>query len=348
MGTSLNYNAQNFWFGFDSDVVTEDLPKFISIVADTMQNPLFLPKELDKEKKQLAARIQSDMNDTGQVASNALYSTIYKPECVYYSPTFQAQLDQLARLTSDDLRAFHKAHITPANTVFAVVGDVEPDAAFKLVEDAFGSWSGPPAEKISTADCANPTKAMTIEHNLPEKTNIDVLMGYPGAPGISDKDFLAASIANSALGHDTLSSRLAEIRTKHGLTYGIGSYFTENAYENGAWVVSYTVNPENLNKSFPLVRSIVDKYIKEGISQKELKDEAQRLGGEYMVERMRTPHQLADAITKYEFLGLGVKFMDEYPVQLQQVTQAQVNEAIRKYFTPDKMVTSIAGTLPKK
>lgn len=348
MGTSLNFNAHNFWLDFDSDVVTEDLPKFISILADTMQNPLFLQDEVDKEKKQAAARIQSEMNDTGQVATNALYSTIYKPDCVYYEPTFKQQLDELPKFSAEDLRAFHKAHVTPANTVFAVVGDVDPDAAFKLVEDAFGAWTGPPAEAITTAGCANTTQAVTIEHNLPEKTNIDVIMGYPCAPGISAKDFLAASIANSALGHDTLSSRLAEIRTKHGLTYGIGSYFTENAFENGAWVVSYTVNPENLNKSMPLVRSIVDQYIKDGISKEELKDEAQRLGGEYMVERMRTPHQLADAITKYEFLGMGAKFMDEYPTKLLQVTQEQVNEAIRKYFTPDKLVTSVAGTLPKK
>lgn len=173
------------------------------------------------------------------------------------------------------------------------------------------------------------------------------MMGTPAPLSIRSKDFYAASIANSALGHDTVSSRLAELRTKHGLTYGVGSYFTENAFENGAWVVQFSVNPDNLKKSVPVVDKIINDYIKSGITTKELSEEAQRLGGEYVVERMRTPRQLADAITKYEFLGLGAKFMDEYPTQLARVTKAEANAAIRKYFDPKRMVTSLAGTIKK-
>lgn len=349
MGSSLNFNSSNFWMSFNSDVVSEDVPQFVSMLSDTLRNPLFLPEELDKARKQTAARIQQEMNDTGSVASNELYSVLYKPECVYYEVPYKAQLEELPKVSVDHLRAFYKAHITPANTVLAVVGDIEPETAFKIVEENFASWSGGPADKISVEACASSDAlTKTLEHNMQDKTNVDVLMARPFAPAITAPDFYAASIANSALGHDTFASRLGEVRTKHGLTYGIGSYFTENAYENGSWVVSYSVAPSNLNKSFPIVKTIIDKYVKEGITAKELSEEARRLGGEYTVERMRTPHQLADAITKYEFLGMGAKFMDEYPIKLSQVTRAQVNAAIRKYFDPNKTLTAVAGTLPKK
>lgn len=348
MGTDLSFSARNFWLDFNTDVVKEDLPQFLSIVADVVQNPLFPPEELGKLRKQTNARIQASMADTGEVAANALYRTLYKPECVFYNSPFKDQLAELDKITVDQLRAFHKAHVSPVNTVIAVVGDIEPNVAFDLVAKNFGQWSGPPAPKIAVDNCVVPGLAgKKIENNMPDKTNVDVLMGAAAPLSISSKDFYAASIANSALGHDTVSSRLAELRTKHGLTYGVGSYFTENAFENGAWIVTFSVNPQNLSKSLPVVDTIINDYIKKGITPKELQDEARRLGGQYVVERMRTPRQLADALTKYEILGLGAKFMDEYPVRLTKVTQAEANAAIRKYFDPKKTVMSVAGTLKK-
>lgn len=348
MGTDLNFSARNFWLDFNSDVVKEDLPSFLSMVSDVIQNPLFPQEELDKSRKQENASIQASMADTGQVATNALYGALYKPDCVYYAPPFSEQISQLEKITTEQLRTYHHEHITPANTVLAVVGDIDPDKAFDLVAQNFDTWSGPPADKINMAACAADFKpGSVIAKNLPDKTNVDVLMGTPSPLSIKSKDFYAASIANSALGHDTVSSRLAELRTKHGLTYGVGSYFTENAFENGAWIVTFSVNPENLKKSVPLVDKIISNYIKSGITGKELSEEAQRLGGEYVVERMRTPRQLADALTKYEFLGLGAKFMDEYPTLLSRVTKAEANAAIRKYFNPKQMVTSLAGTIKK-
>jgi len=348
MGTDLNFNARNFWIDFNSDIVKEDLPSFLSLVSDVVRNPLFPQEELDKSRKQENASIQANMADTGQVASNALYGALYKPDCVYYAPPFSEQVKQLEKITAEQLRKYHQEHISPANTIFAVVGDVDPNTAFDLVTQNFEKWTGPPADKISMEACsADITPGKKIEKNLPDKTNVDVMMGTPAPLSIRSKDFYAASIANSALGHDTVSSRLAELRTKHGLTYGVGSYFTENAFENGAWVVQFSVNPDNLKKSVPVVDKIINDYIKSGITTKELSEEAQRLGGEYVVERMRTPRQLADAITKYEFLGLGAKFMDEYPTQLARVTKAEANAAIRKYFDPKRMVTSLAGTIKK-
>jgi zinc protease len=245
------------------------------------------------------------------------------------------------------LKAFHKAHITPANTVLSIVGDIEPQAAFALVKKNFSSWTGGARENIDVAHCAAAaTAGKRINNVLADKTSVEVVIGAPAAYDIHGKDFYAAALANAALGHDTLSSRLAELRNKHGLTYGISSWFSENAFPNGAWMIDFTVNPENLNKSLPLVDQILANYKRTGITRQELDNEANRLAGEYIIERMRGPRQLADALAKYEILDLGAKFMDEYPQRLKAVSVQDANKAIAKYFDAAKLVTSIAGTLP--
>jgi zinc protease len=349
MGTSLDFSASHFMTDFQSDIVREDLANYLGIVSDVLQNPLFPEDELEKEKKQRAAEIQSAMADTGSVASNAFYSSVYKDNCVYYRQPYKDQLAEIPKVNVEQLRAFHKSYIGPANMVLAVVGDVEPSEAFSLVEKNFSSWSGSPAPKIDVADCADAgIKSRTITNQMTDKANVEVLLGTPAAVSIKSKDFYAAQLANAALGHDTLSSRLAELRNKYGYTYGVSSYFSENAFENGPWVLNFTVNPENLNKALPVVHKIVDNFVKTGLTKQELDEEAKRLIGEYIIERMRTPRQLADALTKYEILGLGPKFMDEYAVHMREVTQEDANAAIKKYIVPSKLVTSIAGTLPNK
>jgi zinc protease len=306
---------------------------------------LFSKSELDKTKKQSAAEIQAAMADTAQVASNAFYGTLYKPGCVYYQRPFKQQLSDLGKTSSEQLKAFHHAHFNPANTVIAVVGDMQPESAFQLVEKNFNNWQGAPAAKIDVSNCSAASTGKRITNPISDKTNVEVVMGCTAATDICAPDWYAASIANAALGHDTISSRLAELRNKHGLTYGISSYFSENSQLNGAWLIDFTVNPENLNKSLPIVRGILADYQKTGITKEELSNEVNRLAGEYIVERMRTPHQLADAITKYEILGMGPDFMDVFPERLKAVTVPEANAAIHKYFDPAKLVTSVAGSI---
>lgn len=112
-------------------------------------------------------------------------------------------------------------------------------------------------------------------------------------------------------------------------------------------MISLTVAPENQSKALTLIDRIVGDYVKNGMTETELKEESQRLVGEYIVSRLRTPKQIADGLTKYQFLNLGPQFMDNYAARVQAVTLKDANAAIRKYFDLSNSVLSIAGSLKK-
>ena len=44
-------------------------------------------------------------------------------------------------------------------------------------------------------------------------------------------------------------------------------------------------------------------------------------------------------------MGLGVSALDTLASDFTSVTRAQANEALRKYFRPENLVTAMAGTL---
>jgi zinc protease len=171
-------------------------------------------------------------------------------------------------------------------------------------------------------------------------------MGYPADVSIKSKDFCASQLANAALGHDTISSRLAELRNKHGLTYGINSMFSENARPMAPWLIEFSVAPENASQAMKLVKGIVNKYVSSGMTPEELKVEKQRIAGEYVVNRLRTAKNIADALTKYGALDMGPDFIDKYPSMLNQVTLKEANSVISRFMNWQNLTTSMAGTMP--
>ncbi len=347
MGITLEVDESTFWTEFDSEVVSEDFEKLLSVLSDSLYNPNLHKDELEKIIKQRDASLRDALVDTGAMADNVLSGSLYTADCVYYHKPFSSQLEELKNISTHDLREFHKKQFVGKNLVLAVVGDISETDAFNLAEKYFGAWAAGDEASMSVTKCACETKpGKLIISQIPDKSSVNIIMAAPANVNIKSKDFCAAQLANSALGHDTIASRLAAVREKHGLTYGITSMFAENAESWSPWEVELTVNPENTTKALKLVRGIISDFVSKGMTAEELSMEKQRMSGEYVVHRMRTPKHLAESLTKYGALGLGPEFMDTYPLALQKVTLKEANAAISKYMKIENLTTSVAGTVP--
>ncbi len=352
LGSNLAFAEDDFWVSFDTEVITEDFPSLMSLASDCIRKPKFLSSELSKTKKQKHSILKDHISSTSDQSWNAFVRSQYKPESVYYDKKFEEQISELDKMDVSDLRAFHQAHFIPSNTVLTVVGDINPDDAIAVISKQFQDWSGGERQplKISQTDVlSGQASKMTVP--LPDKANIDVVMGHPIPVSIQSKDYAATSIGNAAFGYDSFACRLAPVRDQYGLTYSISSAMTSPAEKYAPWAIAFSVNPENYNKTVSLVNKLLDEYIKSGITAHELASEKSHLAGAFYVG-MRSPRQIANRLCEYEILGLGAKYMDDYAKLLNAVTIEEVNAAIRKYFQPDQLTVSASGTFkgtePKK
>lgn len=346
MGTSLDFNADSFFTGFNVDVVASDAGEIVPLIADVMQNPLFEEKEFAKSRKILESALEERKANTTSVAWMSLRHALYKPESIYFANTFDDQLEHLKTVTRDDLVSFHKRQFTPANTIFAFVGDIKTDEVEKLICKEFASYKGDREDSISI-DPSLVSKAFLgrrIMSNLDDKTNMDVVIGCSAPVSIKSKDYFAESIASAALGYDSFACRLAPLRDRYGLTYSINSSLTEASYPDSIWAISYSVAPENMEKAQGLITQIVKQYVKEGISREELVREKGHLSGVYVVES-RSPRTIASQLAYSAIMDLPLDFLENFTRKVNAETQSSVNTAIRKYFQLDKCVTSIAGKL---
>jgi zinc protease len=355
MGTNLDFSAGNFFNSIWADgklngisVVNEDFPKFLSLLSKAVRTPLFNKKELGKLTERTRGDLENSRTDEESLAETAFYQALYGSEHPYYQYDVDETLSDLNELTRADLVKFHQSNYGPASTIIAVVGDITVEQATDLMEKNFGSWTGPELKPVVVPEVALPAAPLRKEVFLKDKASATIMIGLPSSLKQSDADFFAAKIANSALGGSTIDARLGMvIRVEEGLTYGVYSKFDDLSFGYAPWIITLTVNPENIQRAIELVQQVTSKFVEEGIGEEELLNEKNRIVGNYYI-KLSSPEALANQLATFEAIGVGAEAVDSYADGIMAQTVDQVNAAIRKYFTLDHAVTVIAGTLPNR
>lgn len=339
----LSLHADSFAVNCGSTVVAEDLKTYLQTVAKVLREPVFLEQELEKLKLEWAARIAEQKNNTGPMATNRLYAELYPEGHLFHQKDFDQQLEELSSMQVNDLGSFHKKY-SPDGAILTIVGDIESARALELAKETFGNWSGTHPSPVELANVPVPEQGRKIEINLPDKSSMDILMGYPLPVKRSDPEFYPLYLASLALGGDTITSRLGKvIREQHGLTYGVHSRLGDNSYGTAPWTIDLSVNPQNVTKAMTLVEEVLNNYKKKGISTDELKREAGGAAGIYTVS-MRSSLGIAKILTRFKALGMGIEGADKHAERILSVKKAQVDEIIDKFLHPDRFLTVIAGT----
>lgn len=343
----LEFFVDNYRLGLGTHLVTADLPKYLELLADVLRHPLLSEEELEKTKVEWRSRFVESKMNTRSMAWNKLRQELYDSSHPFYDKDFDLQLTELDGVQRADLLATHQQLFSPQATILTLVGDIDMDQALKLIEKSFADWKGASPLSISVAPGVLPQTARRVDVHLPEKASADIVIAHPCDVKRVSEDFYAARIANAALGQDTITSRLGQVvRDRAGLTYGIYSNFADTAFGAAPWSVSLSSNPRNVDRALQLVAATLNDYISKGISEDDLAKESGRALGSFKVG-LSSSLGIARVITEFEFLGLGTEELDKISSRYSSLTKAKVDEAMRRYFHPEKAITIVSGTLLK-
>jgi len=343
-GARLTFSSNNFTTSISGQSLSRDLPMIISTLAEELREPVFPETEMEKLKLRYIASIKEDLDDTRSRAYERLTQAIFPVGHPFYQYPSETIISQIETITAEDARGFYGKYYGAGGMILTIVGDVEPAAIQALAEQHLGDWQGAPAAEINLPVTELQTEVKREIVTLKDKPNCDVLIGHASRLRRSNPDYLAAVIANNALGQSTLSSRLGlKVRDEMGLTYGISSGF-RSGIGDGPFTIGVTVAPENIDLAIDTTLEIVNDYISGGIREDELQDEKASVTGSYKVG-LATNAGMAGQIANSELFGLGENYLDEFPGLINALTKPEIDEAIRKYIHPEVATTVIAGTL---
>ena len=164
---------------------------------------------------------------------------------------------------------------------------------------------------------------------MPDKASADVVLALPTDLTRTDPDFLPCSLANSALGQSSLTSRLGvRVRDTEGLTYGIHSSFSAT-HVAGPFTVSVTVKPESRDAALASTLDEVRSFVAGGMTDKELAEEKSSRIGRFKVD-LGSNSGIASALDAAIYYGFGVSYLDEFPGLVAAVTREQADAAFAR------------------
>ena len=331
---------------FSAQSLGSDLDVLLDLMAEAVMHPAFAPNEVELVRQQTVAQIEEDARNTRAVAESAWRKLVY-PKGHPFRARPIGDVDVVRAASADDLREHHRRAIHPDGAVLVVAGGVDPQQVFDASAKAFSSWrAGGSREERKVPDARLASTVRRIEV-VPDKTQSDVVLGWPGLPR-TDPRFVAARVTNMVFAADTFASRAGHVvRDELGLAYYVFSTIGGSLGQS-PWVVRMGVNPINVERAVSTTLEELRKIVDGKVAEEDLELAQDKLVGELDVAR-ESPAGVASLLLEGEVFNLGPDYAERYPRELRAVTLEQVVEIARAFLPPDRHALAIAGPpLPER
>lgn len=324
----------------------EYLDQVLTLLGEMLRKPRFDANELEVMRRQILTGIEGSLKEPQALAPEVVRRLLnpFPPEDVRYVPTMQEEMELYKAVTMDQIKALYQAFIGGEAGELVVVGDFDVDEVRAKVAGIVNDWKAPQLYRRIERP-ANPDIAGTVERILtPDKSNAMLYAGLQHSLDDEAPAFAALEIGNFILGGGSLSSRLADrVRQQEGLSYGIASGVTARHRDQRTDFTLYAItNPQNVERLMSVIREEIDKLRDQGVTPEEL---ARAKEAYLQAERVRraTDSSLTGLLLGSIFNQRTLQFTADYEKRVSELTVEQVNQAIRDYILPERLVMAVAG-----
>jgi zinc protease len=182
----------------------------------------------------------------------------------------------------------------------------------------------------------------------PDKPNAFFVSAYNFEFRDDHPDYPALVLGNYMLGGGFLNSRLAtRIRQKEGLSYGVGSQFNTGALDPVGSFFAYAIYaPENVEKLEAAFKEEINKVVTEGFTAEEVAAARSGWSQSRTVGRAQDSG-LAGTLNHYLFIDRDLLWDESIEKKVMELTPEQINAAMKKHISLDKMNIIKAGDFAK-
>jgi zinc protease len=222
LGASIGAAASMDRTSVSMSALMPNLGLSLDLLADIVRNPAFDPAELERLRARQLNEIAQEGNDPLGIARRTLPPLLYGDYAYGIPASGSGDPAVVAKLTRDDLIAFHNRWIRADNAEIFAVGATTLAELLPQLEARFGNWKP-----------ANVTKGTkNFSAKIPAKSERIVLVNRPQSPQsmilagqvldqVGSDDLVALLAGNDVLGGNFLSRINMDLRETKGWSYGV-------------------------------------------------------------------------------------------------------------------------------
>jgi predicted Zn-dependent peptidase len=341
LGAMYNASATMQSTVVNIELLSKDLDKGLDLLLDALLHPTFPEEEM---KKLLARRIDGSkaLKDSPQAAASEYFRTFYfGPDHPYGRP-----IDEIsqARITREDIAAYHKRMYVGRNMIVLVAGDVDENAG-ATVRKAFERVGGGSAYQWRQAKLPAQKGPRIAIIDKPDATETQFRIGMAGIDR-TDPDRVPLWLVNTLFGGRFTSMLNEALRVNSGLSYGANSSFDQNHLQGRITISSFTAT-QNTVKAIDLALETLKNVAAKGITGEQLASVKAYVKGTYPPAHLETADQLAEVVGDIELFDLNRGDVDDLFSRIDAVTVEKANEIVRRYLKPENLTFLLFGNASK-
>lgn len=306
----------------------EHLPAVFRTLADVVLNPVFDPKDVEKERTIITEEIRSYEDEAEEFIFDTGEGQMFGRHPL--GVPIVGTVDSVAHITADDVRNFHARHYHAGSLIVTVSGNVDPEEFIALAERTLTNVRPRGRALSRKVPPSLATSSLTMERPVQQAH----ILWQVRVPGHRDSERFALMLLNTALG-DGMSSRLnVRLRERKGLAYNVYSQL-QLFVDCGIFAIYAGVEEQRRDRALAVIDEELALVAREGLRPTELRRAKEQLrAGKIM--------SLESLTARMTMLGKGM-FEDGIPEdpyatidRINAVTIDDVNAAARRWCRPDR------------
>lgn len=249
LGASRGASNGTFTMGVSSSMLGDRLLEVLPLIVDLVRAPRMDEDAIEPSRDlclQALASLKDDPQERAMLAARSRH---------YPSPLNRSghgTEEGLNATTRDDLLREWHARATPARSIFAAAGAIDPHALASSLNRLLKGWSGTTAEPKATT-----TAPRGYAHEEDATNQVQVVLVHD-APADPHPDSILEKIAVQVLSGGMAGRLFSEVREKRGLCYSVSAGY-RGEREFGTVTAYVGTTPERADESLKVLRAELER-----------------------------------------------------------------------------------------
>jgi zinc protease len=332
----LGFRVGRDYFYGSLRTLNENRDEAFEMLRLSLTAPRFDAEAVERMRSQEISGLRRAAVTPDEIASRNWWATAFPDHP--YGLEGTGTVDSVGKVAVADMRDYVGRVFARNELKISIVGDIDPEAAGKLIDRAFASL---PAKNnlrpVPDATAVGLGRRIVIPVDVPQAV---VTFGGPGIER-NDPDFMAAYLVNHILGGGTFSSRLyREVREKRGLAYGVSDSLVW--FKSAAVVLGGTATrADRTGDALNIIESETKRMAEEGPTAEELAAAKAFVKNSYALS-LDTSVRIAAQLTQIQLDKLGIDYIDRRGSLIDAVTVDDAKRVAKRLYGGGMLVT-VAG-----
>jgi len=344
-----NGGTFNAFTSYDNTAYFENLSSdriqvAIDLESDRMQNLILRQEDFQTERMVVVEERRLRTEDNPQAfLLEQMMATAFQIQ-PYHWPII-GWMEDLSRLTLEDLKSYYRTYYNPVNAFLVVVGDFKKDELLPKIERAFGSYARgvvPDQDKMK-----DPPQVGERRISVKKEAQLPFLvMGYH-VPNLRDPDSYVLEVIATILSGGKSSRFYQSLVREKRLVLSADADHSLLSRDPSLFYISADLLP---GKELAEVEKALDQEIerlqKEPVGEKELEKAKNQLEAAFIYGQDSLYYQ-AMLLAQHE-ISLDWRAIDNYLPSIRKVSAEDIQRVAKKYLVPDNRTIGILVPQPPR